>query len=67
MMVGMTSRISVPAGAAAAGLGDVVDVLRRLVGADPAVRDRDGLAELVAGAQRVRSWLDAFDTRIAGR
>jgi hypothetical protein len=49
------------------GGGGVVDVLAALVAADPAVCDRAGLDELVSRAQRVRGWLDAFDTRIAQR
>ena len=36
-----------------------------LVVADPAACDRVGLGELVAVAQRVRGWLDAFDATVA--
>jgi hypothetical protein len=45
----------------------VVDVVARLATAEPFCCDRDGLADLVAMTQRVRSWLDALDARIALR
>jgi hypothetical protein len=43
----------------------VVELVAQLTAADPFCCDRDGLADLVAHTQRVRSWLDAFDARIA--
>jgi hypothetical protein len=45
----------------------VVELMAQLATADPLCCDRDGLAELVTKTQRVRSWLDAFDARIALR
>src|SRR5262245_9890051 len=45
----------------------VVELVAELAGADPLCCDRDGLADLVAKSQRVRSWLDALDARIALR
>jgi hypothetical protein len=44
---------------------DIVALATQLAAADPAVCDRDALAELVKTAQRARGWLDAFDARIA--
>ena len=43
----------------------VAALVAELADADPACCDRTGLAELVATAQQVRAWLDAFDARIA--
>src|SRR5262245_35611082 len=43
----------------------VVELVAQLAVADPLCCDRDGLADLVRTTQRVRSWLDAFDARIA--
>ena len=43
----------------------VVALVAELADADPACCDRTGLAELVATSQKLRSWLDAFDARIA--
>ena len=43
----------------------VVALVAELVDADPAACDRAGLAELVAMSQKVRSWFDAFDARLA--
>jgi hypothetical protein len=45
----------------------IVALVMGLVDADPARCDRDGLAQLVQSAQRVRGWLDALDARIALR
>jgi hypothetical protein len=45
----------------------VVDLMAQLATTDPFCCDRDGLADLVAKTQRVRSWLDALDARIALR
>jgi len=42
-----------------------VALVAELVDADPACCDRTGLAELVSTSQKLRSWLDAFDARIA--
>jgi hypothetical protein len=44
---------------------DLVAVATQLACADPAACDRGELADLVATSQRLRSWLDAFDARIA--
>ncbi len=44
---------------------DVVAEVTVLAQADPATCDRGALADLVARSQRVRSWLDAFDARVA--
>lgn len=44
---------------------DVVALATQVACADPAACDRAGLADLVATSQRLRSWLDAFDARIA--
>jgi hypothetical protein len=46
---------------------DIVAVATKLAGSDPAVCDRDELAELVKTSQRARGWLDALDARIALR
>ena len=43
----------------------VVALVAELADADPAACDRNGLAALVAISQRMRSWLDAFDVRVA--
>ena len=43
----------------------VAALVAELVDANPACCDRTGLAELVATSQQLRSWLDAFDARIA--
>jgi hypothetical protein len=43
----------------------IVSLVDELAGTDPAACDRAGLASLVAVSQRVRSWLDAFDARVA--
>src|SRR5262245_8614740 len=43
----------------------VVDLVTGLAAADPAECDRDGLTDLVHRTQQVRSWLDAFEARIA--
>ncbi|MGI9028922.1 MAG: DUF222 domain-containing protein [Ilumatobacteraceae bacterium] len=45
----------------------VVDDVRHLVSSDPAACDSSELAVLVAVTQRVRGWLDSYDTRIALR
>ncbi len=45
----------------------VVELMAQLAATDPFCCDRDGLADLVAKTQRVRSWLDALDARIALR
>lgn len=44
-----------------------VDVLAALVQSDPGVCERSGLDLLVRNSLQVRSWLDAFDARIAVR
>jgi hypothetical protein len=44
---------------------EVVALATELAAADPAVCDRGDLAGLVKSSQRLRGWLDAFDTRIA--
>ena len=61
-MVGSSTSSSGGGGTQAPGLASV---FAGLLGADPSACDRGGLAELVARSQRVRAWLDAFDTRIA--
>ena len=43
----------------------VVALVGELADTDPATCDRSGLASLVTASQRVRSWLDAFDVRVA--
>ena len=43
----------------------IVALATELASADPAVCDRGELTGLVESAQRLRSWLDAFDARIA--
>jgi len=45
----------------------VVGEVQHLASSDPAACDASGLAALVAVSQRVRGWLDAYDTRIALR
>ncbi|MGI9031123.1 MAG: hypothetical protein ACR2HP_14240 [Ilumatobacteraceae bacterium] len=45
----------------------VVGDVQHLVSHDPATADATALAALVTVSQRVRSWLDAYDTRIALR
>ena len=44
---------------------EVVGVVTELTCADPATCDRGGLTEIVSASQRVRSWLDALDVRVA--
>jgi hypothetical protein len=44
---------------------EIVALATQLAAAEPAVCERDALAELVKTAQRARGWLDAFDARIA--
>ena len=46
---------------------DVLATMSMLVGADPAVCDRDGLASLLLDVQRVESWLSAFRSLIGAR
>ena len=46
---------------------DIVALATQLAAAEPAVCDRDALAELVKTAQRARGWLDAMEARIALR
>ena len=43
----------------------VLALVAEMVDADPACCDRTGLADLVSISQQLRSWLDAFDARIA--
>src|SRR5262245_29473601 len=45
--------------------GEFVALATQLAAADPAVCDRDALAELVKTSQRARGWLDALDARVA--
>src|SRR5918995_4883011 len=45
----------------------VVAEVQHLAGSDPAVCDGPELDALVVVAGRVRSWLDAYDTRLARR
>lgn len=54
-------------GAGVAAGGGVVDVVVGLVAADPGSLDRDGLDRLVDSTQRVRAWLDGYESRIARR
>ena len=44
---------------------EIVAAVTQLTSADPATCDPGGLAEIVSAAQRVRSWLDALDVRVA--
>ncbi len=46
---------------------DVLGTMSALVGADPAVCDRGGLASLVGDVQRVENWLAAFRNLIGAR
>jgi hypothetical protein len=46
---------------------DIRAELDRLLRTDPAVADRDEIAELVSTATRMRSWLDAYEVRCARR
>ncbi len=46
---------------------DVRAELDRLLEADPAVADRNEIAELVSTATRMRAWLDAYEVRCARR
>jgi hypothetical protein len=45
----------------------VTSEVEHLANADPACCDRDELTALVAASGRVRSWLDAYDARLARR
>jgi hypothetical protein len=47
--------------------GTVLDAFVKLLVAEPAERNAEGLAGLVRRSLRVRGWLDAVDARIAGR
>jgi hypothetical protein len=47
--------------------GTVLDAFVKLLVADPAERNTEGLAGLVRRSLRLRSWLDAVDARIAVR